>query len=306
MIKNKQKNNQNDRKFATILGINLLSTQTTRLLTSLEEQISHSINNPKNKVKLRVTTPNPELVLMAQANKPLKDALNSANFNVPDGIGLAQASLFNSFKLPQTVFLKYIYGLSYGLYVGLLTLTNPTRVFSSLNIIKGRQLFLDLIELASKNKWKVFLLGGENNEADLAARLLKDKFTKLNIMSFGGPILDKNANPVSKVDIKLQIDAVDRINKFSPNLLFVAFENPKQEIWAMENLGKLNVNLIMSVGGTYRYISGMRSLPPRWMESLGLEWLWRLLTEPTRLKRVLNAFPVFPWKVFLAKVSSNS
>lgn len=304
MLKNIQKNKQNVRKFVTILGINLLSTSTSRLLASLESQITYSIKNPNNKVKLRIVTPNPEIVLMAQTNKALKESLNSADFSVPDGIGLAQAILFNSIALPRNKIFRYISGLVHGVYVGLLTLVDPKEVFSALNVIKGRQLFLDLIELANKNQWKVFLLGGENNEADMANRLLKDKFQTLNIKSFGGPILDKGANPASKVDRKLEIDAVDMINKYTPNLLFVAFENPKQEIWAKENIRKLNVNLIMSVGGTYRYISGMSSLPPHWMEEFGLEWLWRLITEPSRLKRILNAFPVFPWKVFLTKVNS--
>ena len=95
------------------------------------------------------------------------------------------------------------------------------------------------------------------------------------------------------------------INKFMPHLLFVAFNNPKQEIWIRRNLPKLKVKGAMAVGGTFRYNAGLSELPPNWMESLGLEWAWRLITEPYRLKRIVNAVVVFPYKVFLYKVKSR-
>jgi N-acetylglucosaminyldiphosphoundecaprenol N-acetyl-beta-D-mannosaminyltransferase len=105
------------------------------------------------------------------------------------------------------------------------------------------------------------------------------------------------------MDRKLESDVVDRTNSFAPHLLFVAFGNPKQEIWIHKNLSKLNIGSAMAVGGTLCYIAGLVALPPKWMESLGLEWLWRLIHEPKRIKRIWNAVVVFPIKVFQSKLS---
>lgn len=249
--------------YVNILGINVLSTTTSRLLTSVRENITHS-------KRFYILTPNPELVLASTKNDDLKSALNSATYAVPDGVGLNYAS-------------KFLYG-------------------RSINIIPGRKLFKDLIELSNKKDWRVFLLGGYGTEAKGAAEKLRISYKSVKIETFAGPIVNKEGIPVSEEDKKLQKEAIARINKFSPQLLFVAFTNPKQEIWIHKNLKSLNVGGAMAVGGTFRYIAGVSKLPPSWMERMGLEWVWRLITEPYRIGRVLNAFPIFPLRVFWYKI----
>ena len=174
-----------------------------------------------------------------------------------------------------------------------------------LQIIKGRELFSELIKLANEKGWKVFLLGGLEDEAAIAklkiVNSLKIGNCKLKIESDGGPKLDNNARPATEVDKKIEHEAIEKINRFAPQLLFVAFGNPKQEIWVHRNYSKLNIGGAMAVGGVFRYQAGLASLPPKWMASLGLEWLWRLFTEPHRLGRIWNAVIVFPLKVFLSK-----
>jgi N-acetylglucosaminyldiphosphoundecaprenol N-acetyl-beta-D-mannosaminyltransferase len=217
--------------------------------------------------KFSIVTPNPELILASQTNKDLKKALNSATFSIPDGVGLKIAD-------------------------------------PSLKIIKGRELFLDLIYLAGKKGWKVFLLGGMDNEAELAARKLQISNSRLQITSECGPKLNKDAAPTTEVDKKIEIEVVDKINKFKPQLLFVAFGNPKQEIWIENNLSKLNVGGAMAVGGTFRYVAGISKLPPKWVSKSGFEWLWRLITEPKRISRIFKAVIVFPVKILLYKISN--
>ena len=170
-----------------------------------------------------------------------------------------------------------------------------------LPIIKGRDLFMKLIGMAKESKRRVFFLGGLNNEAGLAVEKLK-----MNIDFYQGPRLNQDSEPSTDGDRKLEKEAIDKINAFRPHLLFVAFGNPKQEIWIHKNLSKLNVGGAMAVGGTFRYISGLSPLPPLWMEKLGLEWLFRLFTEPFRLVRVWNAVIVFPLKVWLNKLLQKS
>ncbi len=296
---------QKDRKFGAILGINVLVTSRQRVLTAVEGFLTHNVDNNKNKAKLFIVTPNPELVLMAQTNEELKTALNSADMPVPDGVGLSHAYSFLQKSMPRNVLARFFYGLYYGLRLGTLTITGRVEGENGLNIIKGRVLFGDLIELADKLKYKVFLLGGFDNEAQECAKVLSLNHKNTKFESFSGPILNKYAEPATEVDKKLQKDAVDRINKFKPDMLFVAFENPKQEIWIKRNLTNLNTRLAMTVGGTFRYVAGHRRLPTSKFEDSGLEWLWRLITEPKRFKRVWNAFPVFPLRIFITKIKSN-
>ena len=254
MKKNTEIKAQTTRKYVNILGINVLVTTSAQVLTGVKQNITDSY-------KFFITTPNHEIVLMAQKNKELRGALNCADFAVPDGVGLNYAS-------------KFLYG-------------------KPLNIIPGRKLFLELIKLANKNKWKVFLLGGLDNESEIASRNLQLTNHNLQIQFAGG----------SEITPNLSKDIVDRINKFSPDLLFAAFGNPKQEIFVHKNFKKLNVGGMMAVGGTFRYISGQSPLPPKWMEELGLEWVYRLITEPYRIKRIWNAFPIFPLRVFWFKIT---
>jgi N-acetylglucosaminyldiphosphoundecaprenol N-acetyl-beta-D-mannosaminyltransferase len=247
-----------------IMEIKVNSSSTSSLLARVEKLIPDSVGQSATRRKFYIVTPNPELILMAQKNISLKNALNSADFAVPDGVGLKIA--------------------------------NP-----KLKIIKGRELFLDLIRLSNKNHWKVFLLGGLGEEAGLTASKLKNLYPNIEIDYHKGVILNSDANPETRSDRELEKEVMNRINKFAPNLLFVAFGNPKQEIWIHKNLDELKIGGAMAVGGTFRYVSGISSLPPKWMEKIGLEWLWRGLTEPSRIGRVINAVLVFPIKVLLYK-----
>ncbi len=293
-------------EYGKIMGIKVLVTQKSEVLASVEERISYSGTLGNRNQQFFIVTPNPELVLMAQKNKELRNALNSADLPVPDGIGLAQAYKFLSMPAPKNLFLRFIVTFCQGVLVGGATFLNKRYLTKGLEIIKGREFFLKLIKYADRNKLKVFFLGGESGEAEKAAKKLSEKHKNIRIEYFQGPIVNKSAVPILEKDRKLQEDAVDKINKFSPDFLFVAMQNPKQEIWIHKNLSKLNVRGAMTVGGTFRYISGMSKLPPKWMETLGLEWVFRLITEPYRIRRIFNAWPMFPLNVWMWKIKNSS
>jgi N-acetylglucosaminyldiphosphoundecaprenol N-acetyl-beta-D-mannosaminyltransferase len=125
---------------------------------------------------------------------------------------------------------------------------------------------------------------------------------KLQIKYNKGPILDKNAKPVSDADIIKEKEAINLINNFKRDLLFVAFGNPKQEIWIHKNLDKLKIGGAMAVGGSLRYVAGLSKLPPKWMADIFLEWLWRGVTEPERAGRIFRAVIVFPIKLLRYKI----
>ncbi len=250
------------RKYATILNIRVNSTSTAQVLRLIRYFLA-------NRHKFYIVTPNPELVLMAQKDSYLKDALNDADIAVPDGVGLDIAS-------------RFLFG-------------------KPLNIIPGRKLFLDLIELANQKGWRVFLLGGESDEAQKATENIKLNYKRVSILSLPGPNLTEAAESASEVDRNLEKETFSLINEFRPQLLFVAFGNPKQEIWLHKNINKLDIGGAMAVGGTFRYLAGYSKLPPKWMEKVGLEWLWRAVTEPRRLKRIIRAAIYFPLQIVLER-----
>ncbi|MCX6705630.1 MAG: WecB/TagA/CpsF family glycosyltransferase [Candidatus Woesebacteria bacterium] len=155
---------------------------------------------------------------------------------------------------------------------------------TDLNVIPGRKLFLKLLALARKNNWKVFFLGGKGIK---------------NVTA--GSVLDENGEPKTAKEAKIQKEVIQKISEIKPDLLFVGFGMPKQEKWIFKNLPRLAVGGAIAVGGTFNYVFGPAKLPPVWMEKGGLEWLWRLLHEPKRVLRILNAVIIFPLKVFWYK-----
>jgi len=76
--------------------------------------------------------------------------------------------------------------------------------------------------------------------------------------------------------------------KAGVDILFVAYGFPKQEEWIAKNLPKLPVKAAMGVGGAFDYISGNVSRAPFFVRAIGLEWLFRLIRQPWRIKRQLR------------------
>jgi N-acetylglucosaminyldiphosphoundecaprenol N-acetyl-beta-D-mannosaminyltransferase len=86
------------------------------------------------------------------------------------------------------------------------------------------------------------------------------------------------------------------INCYRPHVLFVGMGMPRQERWILENVERLDVNVVWSMGAFMDYFAGTTPTPPRWMGRWGLEWLYRLLSEPKRMwKRYLLESPFALW-----------
>ena len=122
----------------------------------------------------------------------------------------------------------------------------------------------------------------------------------------GGPsIADKTAECLQKKYPGLKVSWVSQeyrssLNNKVTDILFVAFGSPKQEIWISKNLQNLNARVVMGVGGSFDFISGKITRAPKFLQNLGLEWLFRLLIEPWRIKRQF-ALVKFVWLVFKEK-----
>lgn len=141
------------------------------------------------------------------------------------------------------------------------------------------------MNLAAQNGWKVFHLGGKPGVADKAASILTNKIPELIIRTHHG-YFDIKGTENKRV--------INAINSFAPNVLIVGMGMPRQEHWILENNEYLNFNVLISVGACFDYIAGEISTPPRWAGRLGLEWFFRLVSEPRRLWR---RYLIEPWSI---------
>ncbi|MBI1813047.1 WecB/TagA/CpsF family glycosyltransferase [Candidatus Peregrinibacteria bacterium] len=143
----------------------------------------------------------------------------------------------------------------------------------------------------------VFLLGAPPGIAPMAAAALIAKNLELRIVgTFSGSPRSEDAQAM-----------IDRINAASPHLLLVAFGAPAQDLWIADHLKDLpSVRVAMGVGGTFDFLAGERARAPRVFQYLGLEWLWRLVLEPRRWKRIWNAVVVFPLLVVRHRQNRSS
>lgn len=233
--------------------------------TSKEEVLTLVTKKISEKAKFIIFTPNPEIILAAQSDPDLASILNSADLSIPDGVGL---------KL----------------------------VIPTLTIIKGRQLMVDLLKLAEKNRLKVFFLGASPSVNKESVEKTIRMYPHIRVKGDSGPYLDRQGNPQSDKDMEIEKKVISNINSFQPNFLFVAFGTPKEQKWIAKNFKSLKLNCVMEIGGSLDYFSEQVKLPPVFMTALNLEWLWRLLHDPRRIGRIFNALILFPIKVILSRI----
>jgi exopolysaccharide biosynthesis WecB/TagA/CpsF family protein len=133
-----------------------------------------------------------------------------------------------------------------------------------------------IAEWAAEAGWKLFLLGAADGVAARAADILHAHYPGLQIVgTFPG-----SPSPEEEAAI------VDMINTSGADILFVAYGAPAQDKWIARNLPRLRVKAAMGIGGTLDFIVGVQKRAPESWQRLGLEWLYRLIQEPWRWKRM--------------------
>ena len=134
----------------------------------------------------------------------------------------------------------------------------------------------------------VFFLGAAPGVAEKAAEYLTFQFPRLRVVgTFAGSPKEEDAPGI-----------IQKINASGARILLVAYGAPKQDLWIHKHLKELShVQIAMGVGGTFDFFAGVRKRAPLFLRRVGLEWLWRLILEPSRWKRIFTAVVVFPLKV---------
>jgi N-acetylglucosaminyldiphosphoundecaprenol N-acetyl-beta-D-mannosaminyltransferase len=143
-----------------------------------------------------------------------------------------------------------------------------------------------IAEWAARAGWGIYLLGAAPGIAQRTADILMERYPGLQIAGAypGSPAIEEAS------------DIIARIRDASPDILFVAFGAPNQDLWIDRHREALGVPVMMGVGGAFDHIVGIRKRAPRWVQRLNLEWLFRLITQPWRWRRQL-ALPRFVWAV---------
>lgn len=203
-----------------------------------------------------VVTLNAEMVVEAERNKEFKQAVEKTELVIPDGSSILWAR--NYLRQKQSLIISLI-----------------AHLFSHEQPLTGVDSIFDICELVQNVQGRVYLLGGTNEQAQGTLRVLQKRYPSLTVRITEGDIPTDSA----------------------PSALFVAYGAPKQTLWIEERrtaLEQSGVRIAVGVGGAFAILSGILPRAPRLMRRFHLEWLWRLVLEPKRIRRIWNAVVVFP------------
>ncbi len=161
-----------------------------------------------------------------------------------------------------------------------------------LSRVPGCELMEQICQQAAQQGRGIYLFGASETVSAEAARILEKRYPGLKIAGrSNGYLSEQQAD-----------DLVDDINDSKASILFVALGSPRQESWLARNRERLtHVRVCQGIGGTLDVITGNVKRAPENFRRLGLEWFYRLMAEPKRLKRQW-VLPVFAFKVFWAKM----
>jgi N-acetylglucosaminyldiphosphoundecaprenol N-acetyl-beta-D-mannosaminyltransferase len=157
--------------------------------------------------------------------------------------------------------------------------------------VYGPDLMLEVCAWSENNPCRHFFFGGAPGVAELLAEKLKARFPKLDVAgTYTPPFRALNAAEEAELREKIRAARVD--------ILWVGLSTPKQEKFMAEYLPKLDATLMVGVGAAFDFLSGRVKQAPRWMQRSGLEWFYRLCSEPRRLAgRYFKNNPLFVAKV---------
>lgn len=254
-----------------VAGLKIDAITKQDLLAQIAERVSR-------KQKTFVVTPYSEFLYASLRSKEVRALFNSADFSIPDGVGVIWAHAFMSQPITaKNYYLKVIQTWCQVVWTGASILLSPKSIYKDIpEKIVGADLAWDLAELAAKNNFSVYILGGHGETDKIAAQKLLQKFPNLKIAGTSNKKAD---------DPSIFSDLV----KAAPDMILVGLGPITQEKWIAENLKDLPSSFGIGLGGTFDYIAGVKVAPPKFVRAIGLEWLYRLITQPARIKRIFNA-----------------
>lgn len=216
-----------------------------------------------------VVTLNPEMVILAEQRSDFEKAVNHAQLRVPDGAGLIWAQW-------------YMRSPFWSLVGSLLAFS-----FRTVERITGVDTVMALARLCAEHNQPLYLLGGASTQVSRTAA----KLTRM------APHLITHVAPDHRFDPTGPAPILTDIAAKRPAVILVAYGAPNQTLWITQHRSHLEtsgVRIAVGVGGAFAILSEELPRAPRFLRRLNLEWLWRLLLEPSRLPRIWTATVRFP------------
>lgn len=194
-------------------------------------------------------------VMESQRDEDLKRIHNSAGMVTPDGMPMVWINRLSGNSHVQRVY--------------------------------GPDLMLEVCKDGLEKGYKHFFYGGGNGVAEDLVEKLKQKFPDIQIAGTNTP-------PFRTLSGAEDQEIVELINASGADIVWVGLSTPKQERWMADHVDRLTAPVMIGVGAAFDFHAGLKSQAPRWMQRSGLEWFYRLCSEPKRLwKRYLVNNPLF-------------
>ena len=153
--------------------------------------------------------------------------------------------------------------------------------------VYGPDLMLAVCEYGISRNYRHFLYGSAPETLDLLSQRLQQEFPGIQITSSFAP-------PFRPLTEEEDQDVIQRINQSGADIVWVGIGSPKQERWMAQHIHKTHAKVMLGVGAAFDFHAGTKQQAPKWMQRSGLEWLFRLMTEPRRLwKRYLVSNTLF-------------
>lgn len=154
--------------------------------------------------------------------------------------------------------------------------------------ITGNDLFSLLLEIADNKKLKLALVGSTQESLDILQGKVLKRFPNISLFTISPPFFFETEEFINN-------KIVHELKNFSPDILIAALGCPRQEIWLSENMKTINAKINVGVGAALDFYSGIKRRAPIFIQKLGLEWLWRLFSEPLRLSKryLIQGLPFF-------------
>lgn len=153
--------------------------------------------------------------------------------------------------------------------------------------VYGPDFMLAFSEYSVEKGYKHFYYGGAEGVPEELAEKMRKRFPGIQIVGTYSP-------PFRQLTPEEDQEIVDKINASGADVVWVGLGSPKQDHWMAEHIDRLNAPVLLGVGAAFDFHTGRKPQAPYWMQRSGLEWAFRLSTEPKRLwKRYLVNNPAF-------------
>jgi N-acetylglucosaminyldiphosphoundecaprenol N-acetyl-beta-D-mannosaminyltransferase len=235
-----------------------------------------------------ITTTNVELLMLSRIDEEFKSILNKSALNSVDGAGIIWGYGLTKSWRPEIIILKQLYVFFHWLF-SLIFLPFSLLFFKKYipEKISGADFIWDLAKYAAKNNKSIFLFG---YKLGLDPNVVEKTSLKLQTSIYDLKIAGAHSGTESIAEEK---EICSLIKKSDADILMLGLGSPRQEKWLSRNLKKTGAKIGIGLGATFDFIAGAQKRAPRFIQKIGLEWFWRLLSNPRRLKRQISTLPKF-------------